>query len=136
MRDLRDGSTVLGKRAGDLSRQRALKENSMKTTDDFLAEAKVPKGDDPAEELQGLLKGVTDTRRAFQAGHPNKGYRAAVHAMWNIARVMRAMGVELPDGIAWEEFLLDAKVAERGIKRDCSDEVEWAEYAIQGWFAI
>jgi hypothetical protein len=103
----------------------------MKTTDDFLAEAKVPKGDNPAEELQGLLKGLAQTRRAFQAGSPNKGYRAAIHAMWNVARVMGSFGVDPPTGIGWDELLMDAKLAEKGVKRDCGNEVEHTEYAIQ-----
>lgn len=103
-----------------------------KSTDDFLNEAKVPKGDNPAAELKGLLKGLAQTRRAFQAGNPHQGYRAAIHAMWNVARVMRAVsGVEPPTGIGWDELLMDAKVTEKGVKRDCMNEVEHTGYAIQ-----
>lgn len=103
----------------------------MKTTDEFLAEAKYVSTGSPSEEFKGLLKGLVTTKKAFQAGNPNKGYRSAVMSMWDVARVLTSMGVGLPDGIAWEALQMTAKSTERNVKRDSSDEAEWTDGAIR-----
>lgn len=104
--------------------------NRMKTTDDFLAEARFVRTGSVDDEFKALLNGLKGTKRAFQVGNPNKGYRSAVMSMWSVARVMGAGDIELPEGLPWETLQMSAKALERGVERDCMNEVEWVDNAI------